>query len=66
MFYTTIILHKNHIERQPLQFLTTPEHCFKQIADFNYTANFLHVDDNEGGSLKLHYVDEGQKMAMLS
>ena len=61
MFYTTIISHKNHIERQPLQFLTTPEHCFQQITDFCYAAHFLQVDDNEGGSLKLHYIDEGPK-----
>lgn len=63
MFYTTIILQKNYIERRALQYLTTPEHCFEQITDFHYSPHFLQVDDNEGGSLKLHYVDEGPKEA---
>lgn len=57
----TIILHKYYIESRPLQFLTTPEHCFEQITDFCYPPHFLQVDDNEGGSLNLHYVDEGPK-----
>jgi haloalkane dehalogenase len=48
-----------------LQFLTTPEHCFEQIADFPYSPHFLHVDDNEGSSLKLHYIDEGPKDANI-
>lgn len=61
MFYTTIILQKNYMERRALQYLTTPEHCFEQITDFSYTPHFLQVDDNEGGLLKLHYVDEGPK-----
>ena len=63
MFYITIILHIHYIERRPLKFLTTPEHCFEQIADFSYAPRFLQVDDNEGGSLKLHYIDEGSKDA---
>jgi haloalkane dehalogenase len=46
-----------------LHFLTTPEQCFKQIVDFPYPPNFLHVDDNEGGLLNLHYIDEGSKDA---
>jgi len=46
-----------------LKFLTTPEHCFEQIVDFSYAPHFLQVDDNEGGSLKLHYIDEGPKDA---
>lgn len=44
-----------------MEFLTTPEKCFEQIADFQYAPQFLQVDDNEGGSLKLHYIDEGRK-----
>jgi haloalkane dehalogenase len=46
-----------------LQFLTTPEHCFEQIIDFNYLPNFLQVDDSEGSLLKLHYIDEGPRDA---
>lgn len=46
-----------------MEFLTTPEQSFKNISDFNYAANFIQVDDNEGGLLKLHYIDEGLKDA---
>jgi haloalkane dehalogenase len=61
VFYITIDLQIHYMERQPLQFLTTPEHCFEQITDFHYSPHFLQVDDNEGGSLQLHYIDEGPK-----
>jgi haloalkane dehalogenase len=46
-----------------LEFLTTPEHCFEQIVDFDYAPHFLRVDDYEGSSLKLHYIDEGPRDA---
>jgi haloalkane dehalogenase len=46
-----------------LEFLTTPEHCFEQIVDFDYAPHFLRVDDNEGSSLNLHYIDEGPRDA---
>jgi haloalkane dehalogenase len=46
-----------------LEFLSTDEHYFEQIHDFKFTANFIQVNDNEGGSLKLHYIDEGAKDA---
>lgn len=59
----TSILQKHYIERQALQYLTTPEHCFEPITDFCYPAHYLQVDDCEGGSLKLHYIDEGPKDA---
>ena len=59
----SITLHSRYIKSRPLQFLTTPEHCFEQITDFCYAPHFLSVDDNEGGSLNLHYIDEGPKDA---
>lgn len=46
-----------------MEFLTTPEHCFEQIVDFDYAPHFLRVDDYEGSSLKLHYIDEGPRDA---
>lgn len=63
MIYVTSVLQLHYIERQLLDFLTTPEHCFEHITDFCYAPHFLHVDDNEGGLLKLHYIDEGPKDA---
>ncbi len=46
-----------------MEFLTTPEHCFEQIVDFDYAPHFLRVDDYEGSSLNLHYIDEGPRDA---
>ncbi len=48
-----------------MKFLTTPDHCFEQIVDFDYAPHFLQVDDNEGGSLNLHYIDEGPRDANI-
>jgi haloalkane dehalogenase len=46
-----------------LEFLSTPEACFEKITDFDYAPHFIQVDDTEGASLKLHYIDEGPKDA---
>ena len=43
--------------------LRTPDNCFSNLADYPFTPNYIHVDDTEGGSLRLHYVDEGPKDA---
>lgn len=48
-----------------MQFLTTPDARFDTLSDFAYRPNFLTVDDNEGGELKLHYIDEGPKDAEI-
>lgn len=44
-----------------MEFLTTDMQCFAQINDFDYAPHYIQVDDNEGGLLKLHYIDEGPK-----
>lgn len=46
-----------------MQFLTTPETYFQSISDYSYTPHYIQVDDTEGGTLKLHYIDEGSKDA---
>jgi len=43
--------------------LRTPDNCFSHLADYDFTPNYIHVDNTEGGSLRLHYVDEGPKDA---
>jgi haloalkane dehalogenase len=60
----SIILHSRYIKSLPLQFLTTPKHCFEQITDFCYAPHFLSVDEYNGGSLNLYYyIHEGPKDA---
>lgn len=44
-----------------MEFLTTDMQCFAQISDFDYAPHYIQVDDNEGGLLNLHYIDEGPK-----
>jgi haloalkane dehalogenase len=41
--------------------LRTPDNCFSNLADYPFTPNYIHVDDTEGGSLRLHYLDEGAR-----
>lgn len=44
-----------------LKFLTTPRQSFEAITDYPYTEHFLAVDNTKGGTLNLHYVDEGSE-----
>jgi haloalkane dehalogenase len=44
-----------------LQYLTTPDSYFNTLPGYDFAPNYLHVDDNEGGQLRMHYVDEGNK-----
>lgn len=46
-----------------MQFLRTPDNCFSDLPDFDFSANYLMVDDTEGGQLRVHYIDEGPKTA---
>ena len=46
-----------------MQFLRTPDERFADLPDYPFSPNYLHVDDTEGGSLRLHYLDEGDKDA---
>lgn len=39
--------------------LRTPDDRFDGLADYPFAANYLDLDDTEGGTLRLHYLDEG-------
>ena len=43
--------------------LRTPDECFADIPDYPFEPNYLEVDDGDGGSLRVHYVDEGPRDA---
>ncbi|WP_373081537.1 haloalkane dehalogenase [Zhongshania sp.] len=45
--------------------LRTPDSHFTNLVDYPFTPNYINVDDTEGGSLRLHYVDEGPKHAPI-
>ena len=46
-----------------MDFLRTDDSCFTNLPDYHFNANYLTVDDAEGGQLRVHYVDEGPKDA---
>lgn len=37
----------------------TPDHRFEKLEHYPFTPNYLSVDDTEGGTLRIHYLDEG-------
>lgn len=48
-----------------MDIVRTPEERFKDLPDYPFAANYAEVDDGEGGSLRMHYVDEGQGEVIL-
>ncbi len=43
--------------------LRTPDERFEGLKDYPFKPNYLEVDDTEGGSLRVHYLDEGPTVA---
>ena len=46
-----------------MEFLRTDDSCFANLPGYPFTPNYLLVDDTEGGQLRIHYLDEGDKNA---
>lgn len=44
-----------------MEYLRTPDACFEGLADFPFAAHYVDVDDAEGGTLRMGYLDEGPK-----
>lgn len=42
-----------------MEYLRTPDERFENLEDYPFPPNYLQVDDTEGGSLRVHYLDEG-------
>lgn len=42
-----------------MNFLRTPDERFQNLVGFDFSPNFLDIDDTEGGRLRVHYLDEG-------
>ncbi len=41
--------------------LRTPDSCFEGLPDFGFEPHYAEVPDGEGGSLRIHYLDEGPR-----
>ena len=39
--------------------LRTPDDRFDNLEGYPFTPNYIDIDDGDGGSLRMHYVDEG-------
>ena len=48
-----------------MEFKRTSDSCFGNLADYPFAPNYVEVDDQEGGKLRMHYVDEGPKDGQL-
>lgn len=46
-----------------MDFKRTPEERFDDLADFPYEPHYVDIDDGEGGTLRMAYVDEGDRDA---
>lgn len=44
-----------------MKFLRTPDECFTNLPGYAFAPHYVSVDDGEGGSLRIHYVDEGPR-----
>ena len=40
--------------------LRTPDECFEGLSGYPFAPHYVEVADGEGGSLRVHYVDEGR------
>lgn len=47
----------------------TPAHCFDNLPDYDFAPHFVTLDDDEGGTLDMHYIEagpaDGQPVVMI-
>ena len=48
-----------------MDIVRTPEARFENLIDYPFAANYVDVDDGQGGALRMHYLDEGQGEVIL-
>jgi haloalkane dehalogenase len=46
-----------------MKVLRTPDERFDELPDFDFKPHYIEIEDQEGGSLRVHYVDEGPEGA---
>ena len=44
-----------------MEYVRTPEECFENLDGYPFSPNYLQIDDTEGGTLRVHYLDEGPR-----
>lgn len=48
-----------------MRILRTPEACFENLPGYPFAPHYVEVPDGDGGSLRVHYVDEGPRDASI-
>lgn len=46
-----------------MEILRTPDACFENLHDYPFEPHYVKVPDQEGGQLRIHFVDEGPRDA---
>ena len=46
-----------------MEYLRTPDERFENLPGYNFAPHYIDVPDGEGGTLRIHYVDEGPRDA---
>ena len=46
-----------------METLRTPDHRFENLPGFDFEPNYVEIPDQDGGSLRVHYIDEGDRTA---
>ncbi len=42
-----------------MEIIRTPDSQFENLKDYRFEGNYLEINDQEGGTLRVHYLDEG-------
>lgn len=48
-----------------MEFVRTPDSRFENLPGYNFAPHYLDVADDEGGTLRMHYLDEGPRDAPI-
>ena len=44
-----------------MEFVRTPEERFENLPGYDFSPNYVQINDGEGGKLRMHYLDEGPR-----
>ena len=42
-----------------MEVIRTPDECFENLDGYDFAPHYSEIDDGEGGTLRMHYLDEG-------
>ena len=48
-----------------MEILRTPDSQFQHLSDYPFEPHYTEIDSGEGGSLRIHHIDEGDRHAPL-